>query len=209
MILDSSMPRKDTEYLKGLLKKRRTHKPSHFKPTPPDTSIITDLIDAARNAPNHHRTQPARFYLLDKKRIRKVGKLFGQVIAGDGNDSFLVEKGKKKASDWGMSPGLLVVTCFTDLHSDLLCKKPEVAGEDYATCACICQNLLLLMEAEGISTKWSTGPVWKHERFAETIGLRSPQSERVVALLFYGFCETILPPRVLSPLSEQLVSYNK
>jgi len=207
--LDSNEPKNTTESLKWLIEKRRTHKPSHFKSTPPESSLICDLIDIARNAPNHHRTQPARFYLLDKERIQKVGKLFGQVVAGDRTDPVLVEKGKKKAIDWGNAPGLLVVTCFTDLNSSLLCKKPEVADEDYATCACICQNLLLLMQVEGISTKWSTGPVWKHTDFADTIGLRSPESERVVALLFYGFCDTVLAPRVLSPLSEQLITYNK
>ena len=194
-------------FLEKLIRKRRTHKPSLFKATPPDSSLITDLIDIARHAPNHHRTQPARFYLLNKERITKVGKLFGEIVAGDGSNSILQDKGKRKAKEWGNAPGLLVISCFTDLSTALLQKKPEVKDEDYATCACICQNLLLLMEAEGISSKWSTGPVWRHPQFASTVGLQDPDNERIVALLFYGFTDMILPDRELASLPEQLTTY--
>lgn len=194
-------------FLAKIIRKRRTQKPSHFKATPPGSSLISDLIDIARHAPNHHRTQPARFYLLNKERITKVGKLFGEIVAGDGSNSILEDKGKRKAKEWGNAPGLLIVSCLTDLSSELLQKKPEVKEEDYATCACICQNLLLLMEAEGISTKWSTGPVWKHPQFASTVGLHDPENERIVALLFYGFSDMVLPDRDLASLPEHLTTY--
>ena len=194
-------------FLAKIIRKRRTQKPSHFKATPPGSSLISDLIDIARHAPNHHRTQPARFYLLNKERITKVGKLFGEIVAGDGSNSILEDKGKRKAKEWGNAPGLLIVSCLTDLSSELLQKKPEVKEEDYATCACICQNLLLLMEAEGISTKWSTGPVWKHPQFASTVGLHDPENERIVALLFYGFSDMVLPDRDLVSLPEHLTTY--
>ena len=194
-------------FLAKLIRKRRTQKPSLFKATPPGSSLISDLIDIARHAPNHHRTQPARFYLLNKERITKVGKLFGEIVAGDGSNSILEDKGKRKAKEWGNAPGLLIVSCLTDLSSELLQKKPEVKEENYATCACICQNLLLLMEAEGISTKWSTGPVWKHPQFASTVGLHDPENERIVALLFYGFSDMVLPDRDLVSLPEHLTTY--
>jgi nitroreductase len=194
-------------FLEKLIRKRRTHKPSLFKASPPDSSLISDLIDIARHAPNHHRTQPARFYLLNKERITKVGKLFGEIVAGDGSNSILQDKGKRKAKEWGNAPGLLVISCLTDLSSELFQKKPEVQDEDYATCACICQNLLLLMEAKGIATKWSTGPVWKHPQFASTVGLQDPDNERIVSLLFYGFSDMVLPGRELASLSQHLTTY--
>ena len=37
----------------------------------PDPQIIRESIELARHAPNHHRTEPARFYLLDSVRIQK------------------------------------------------------------------------------------------------------------------------------------------
>ena len=105
----------------------------------PDPEIIRENIEISRHAPNHHRTEPARFYLLDSDRIQKIGKLFGEILAGDLSDPSLVERGKKKSKEWGNAPGLLIVTCLTEINSELVRKNPEVADEDYATCCCICQ----------------------------------------------------------------------
>jgi nitroreductase len=190
--------------IKELILRRRTSKPANFSERMPDPALIRDLIETARHAPNHHRTEPARFYLLDQERIKEVGRLFGEVVAVDESDPSLVERGKKKAREWGASPGLLVVTCHTDLDSELARNKPTVIEENYATCSCICQNLLLLFENEGISAKWSTGPVFEHPKFTETIGMQSPECESVVALLFYGYSETELPERTYAPLETHL-----
>ena len=190
--------------IKELILRRRTSKPANFSERMPDPALIRDLIETARHAPNHHRTEPARFYLLDQERIKEVGRLFGEVVAVDESDPALVERGKKKAREWGASPGLLVVTCHTDLDSELARNKPTVIEENYATCSCICQNLLLLFENEGISAKWSTGPVFDHPEFTETIGMQAPECESVVALLFYGYSETELSERTYAPLETHL-----
>jgi nitroreductase len=186
---------------------RRTSKPATFSKDPPDPKIIRKCIEIARNAPNHHRTEPARFYLLDSERIQKIGQLFGEVVAGDRSDPALIERGKKKSKEWGNSPGLLIVTCLTDRDSELVKKKPEVIDEDYATCSCICQNLLLLLEDQGIATKWSTGAVWKHSEFPQAIKMISPESERVVGLIFFGFAKEKPPTRPLRPLNDHLKDF--
>ena len=190
--------------IKELILRRKTSKPANFSDRIPDPALIRELIEIARHAPNHHRTEPARFYLLDQERIKEVGRLFGEVVAVDESDPALVERGKKKAREWGSSPGLLVVTCHTDLDSELARNKPTVIEENYATCSCICQNLLLLFESEGISAKWSTGPVFEHPEFTETIEMQEPECESVVALLFYGYSETELPERTYAPLETHL-----
>ena len=190
--------------IRKLILRRRTSKPANFSDRIPTPVLIRELIEVARHAPNHHRTEPARFYLLDQERIEKVGQLFGEIVAGDGSDSNLVERGEKRAREWGASPGLLIVTCHTDLDSELARNKPTVIEENYATCSCICQNLLLLFESEGISAKWSTGPVFEHPDFTEAIGMQSPECEQVIALLFYGFSETEVPERTVLPLESHL-----
>ena len=198
---------KHTDILSHLILERRTRKPKNFKEAPP-SSQVTQLIDIARHAPNHHRTQPARFYLLDSQKIEQVARLFGEVVQGDKSSPALVERGKKKEQEWSMAPGLLIVTCQTDKDSELVRLNPDVVEEDYATCCCICQNLLLLFEAEGIATKWSTGKVWEHPEFADCVGITEPSMERVVALLFYGYSNDKIPNRSLANLSEHLRDYN-
>ena len=197
----------NTRQLKEVILRRRTRKPASFSSTAPSRKKIIELIEVSRHAPNHHRTEPARFYLLDQPAIRKVGALFGEVVSGDGTDPAFIKKGEVKARQWGNSPGLLVVTCFTDQQSELVRKNPAVVQEDYATCSCICQNLLLLMEADGIACKWSTGPVWEHPEFAGAVNMQNPQSEQVVALLFYGYSDQRVSPRPLTPLADHLIDH--
>ena len=194
----------DSHLLKNLILRRRTRKPALFEDSSPKQETIRGLIEIARHAPNHHRTEPARFYLLDSRRIEQIAKLYGEVVAGDGSDPQLVERGRKKSIEWAKVPGLLVVTCLTDRTSDLVRKKPAVIEENYATCCCICQNLLLLFEAEGIACKWSTGPVWEHPRFPDALGMENATHERVVALLFYGYSQQTPPDRSMLPLDQVL-----
>ncbi|MEC8043244.1 MAG: nitroreductase [Verrucomicrobiota bacterium] len=199
------MEREETRTLAEIIRRRRTRKPAQFSKEVPPKELMRELIEIARHAPNHHRTEPARFYLLNQETIREVGKLFGEVVRGDGKTPALIEKGNRKTSEWGNAPGLLIVTCSTDLESELIRKNPAVVDEDYATCSCICQNLLLLLEAEGIACKWSTGPVWEHANFANIIKMREPENERVVGLLFYGYSTQDLSSRPLTPIDEHLV----
>ena len=196
----------NSEYLKKLITQRRTRKPALFSKKIPDRNKMIEWIETARKAPNHHHTEPARFYLLDAKTIKAVGQLFGEVVAEDGSNTALQEKGERKKKEWGEAPGLLIVTCRTVRESALVQKQPAFIEEDYATCCCICQNLSLLFESEGVACKWSTGAVWKHPKFAKTIRMQEPQQERVVALLFYGYSEQILQPRRFTPLANHLIS---
>lgn len=192
--------------LAEIIKRRRTRKPVQFSKNPPPNHLIKELIDISRHAPNHHRTEPARFYLLNKEKILQVGRLFGETIAKDRQDPILIEKGKRKTKEWGEAPGLVIVTCNTDCSSELVRKNPEVINEDYATCSCICQNLLLLLESENIACKWSTGPVWEHPDFNKTVGIKTP-SERVVGLIFYGYSKQKVAPREIQKIENHLTEY--
>ena len=187
---------------------RRTTAPKNFKHEVPDHGFVAKAIDIARNAPNHRRTEPCRFYLLDTARIREIGQLFGELVCGAEPTNESRARGSKKKIEWASSPGLLVVTQFTDRSSVLVQHNPEVVREDYATCCCIVQNILLLLEEANISSKWSTGPVWKHPRFREVVGIsHAPPNEEVVALVFYGKSEFPKEVRQLSSLSRSLVNY--
>ena len=95
------MEKDSTPILAEIIKKRRTRKPVLFSQKPPSKELIKSLIDVARHAPNHHRTEPARFYLLNADKIKQVGHLFGETIAKDKEDPILIEKGKRKTKQTG------------------------------------------------------------------------------------------------------------
>lgn len=196
--------------LAELIRYRRTVAPKHFNAVAPDHQLVADAIGIACNAPNHHRTEPCRFYLLDAGRISKVGQLFGELVRGNEPTKESIARSGKKAREWGSAPGLLVVTQYTPRASKLVVNKPEVIREDYATCCCIVQNLLLLLENTDISAKWSTGPVWQHPRFRDVVGIpHAPPDEEVVALIFYGKSDLHKEARLLADMDQVLVNFRK
>ena len=173
----------DQEKLAELILNRRTRKPASFHAgVPSDT--ITQIINTARHAPNHHRTEPARFYLLNRDKIIQVAQLMAETIKGDGQDPILVERALRKENEWSNAPGLLLVTSFSDSNSVLFSKNQNLIEENYATTCCIIQNLLLLFEASKISAKWSTASVWKHPQFKKTTGLKILRMKNSWVLFF-------------------------
>ncbi|MFP6854874.1 MAG: nitroreductase family protein [Opitutales bacterium] len=189
-----------------LISTRRTSKPSEFDGRSPDREIVRACVDVARKAPNHHRTEPARFYLLDDRQIGEVAKINAERVTGDSPTTDTLERATRKQKEWGESPGLLVVTCHTDLDSDLVRTKPTVVREDYAAVCCMTQNLLLLLHNLGIATKWSTAPIEDHPRFAEIVGLKfGKPNEYVVALVFHGYTSVPANERSFLELGDILV----
>tara|TARA_Y100001934_G_C12363807_1_gene782265 strand:+ start:512 stop:1147 length:636 start_codon:yes stop_codon:yes gene_type:complete len=192
--------------LESLIATRRTSKPATFEGPEPDRSLIRNCIEVARKAPNHHRTEPAYFYLLNRRQIQELAELNAARVADSPSPKANLEKAERKLKEWGQTPGLLIVTCHTDPGSTLARSKPALFEEDYAAVCCMTQNLLLLLHNLGIATKWSTAPIWKHSDFARIIGLKHGEpSERVVALLFYGWSQDFPKTRQFRPLDEILI----
>ena len=195
-----------TEALELLISTRRTSRPSDFDGRQPDREFVRHCIDVARKAPNHHRTEPAYFYILSQRQIHEIAELNAERIKETATSPEILQKASRKQQEWSATPGLLVVTCHTDRDSDLARAKPAVIEEDYAAVCCMTQNLLLLLHNHGIATKWSTAPVWEHARFAEVAGLKHGlPNERVVALIFYGLSNVLPKDRSFLPLDEILM----
>ena len=60
--------------------------------------------------------------------------------------------------------------------------------EDYASCACAIQNLMLYLSAAGVASKWSSGPITRDDRFLRLLGI-DPEEEFVVGLIWYGYAK--------------------
>ncbi|MBL62860.1 MAG: hypothetical protein CMI30_05560 [Opitutae bacterium] len=195
-----------SEGLERLIASRRTVKPADFDGRKPDRELLRHCLEVARMAPNHHRTEPTYFYLLGRRQIKEVAQVNAERVAGENPTEYTLKRAMRKEKEWSESPGLLVITCHTNLGSELVRSKPAVVDEDYATSCCITQNLLLLLHNHGIATKWSTAPVWEDKRFEEIVGLRHGEpDERVVALVFLGYVENNPNVRPFRPIGEILI----
>lgn len=163
-----------------------------FKPELPPRELVLRAIDTARWAPNHHLTEPWRFYLLSEECKRTVVDLNAELVAaGKG-----VEAGEAKRKRWSSIPGWVVVTCLKS--EDELRSR-----EDYAACCCAVYAFTLFLWAHGVGSKWTTGEVTRDARFYDAIWT-DPEVERVVGLIWYGYPEEV-PVTARKPVSEIVV----
>jgi nitroreductase len=171
------MTDKRLEQVAELIRSRRTVK--LFLDRPVSRKLVLDAIDVARWAPNHHVTEPWHFYLLGPEAIRDSVELT-RIITTERKGA---KAGEFKAAAAAAVPGWLAVTCRT---SD----DGRMQQEDYASCCCAIQNLMLYLSAAGVASKWSTGAVTTDRRFLDLLEI-DPAEEFVVALVWYGYPKLI------------------
>lgn len=156
-----------------VLRARRTI--NLFLQTAVPDNLLDDAIETATWAPNHHVSQPWRFYRLGEKTKLRCLDLCRDIV--------LQKKGEKaadfKRKSWSEKPGWLVVTC--QRSDDELLQR-----EDYAACCAAIQNLMLHLWKAGVGSKWTTGAITRDSRFFATIGIED-RDEFVVGLIWYGY----------------------
>ncbi|NNC77986.1 MAG: nitroreductase [Woeseiaceae bacterium] len=153
--------------------------------------LVLDAIEAATWAPNHHVTEPWTFYLMGPESIEKCLDLCHEIVsAKKGADA-----ADFKRANWAEKPGWLVVTC--EKSDDKVLQQ-----EDYASCSAAVQNLMLYLWQADIGSKWTTGPITRHPRFADIVGF-DPDHEFVVGLIWYGYPK-LTPTQSRKPVDEVL-----
>jgi len=160
-----------------------------FLKQPVSRRLILDAIEVARWAPNHHLTEPWQFYLLGEQTRAAAVELTRLVVTELKGE----EIGRFKAESAATMPGWLVLTCRKSDESLL-------EREDYASCCCALQNLMLYLSEAGLASKWATGPITRDRRFFELLAA-DYETEFVVGLLWYGYPK-ILPEQCRKSVQE-------
>lgn len=155
--------------------------------------VVERAVEAAVHAPCHGMTEPWRFIHLGDETISKIATLNAAEIAKKDPD-----KGAKKQKRWEAIPGWCVVT---SAKSDGGLQERE----DYAATCCAVQNFMLSLWAQGVGTKWTTGPVTRTDEFAALCGI-GPDREQVVGCVWYGYAseglENVPTPRRKKSLTD-------
>ena len=165
--------RKKLRLLAERIRSRRTTK--LYLKQPVDKKLVLEAIEVARWAPNHHLTEPWHFYVLGEKTIGDVVELTRTVVTERKGP----EAGDFKAKAHGDIPGWLVVTC--NKSDDELLQQ-----EDYASCACAIQNLMLYLSEAGVATKWATGPITRDPRLYELLNINADDA-CIIGIVWYGY----------------------
>ncbi len=162
-----------------------------FLQTPVPAQLVHDALESATWAPNHHVTEPWRFYLLGRDTIEKCLDLC-EAFVGEKKGP---EAGAFKRQNWAEKPGWLVVTCRV---SDDEIRQ----AEDYGACCAAVQNFCLHLWKAGVGTKWTSGDILRDPRFARILGIDFGD-ERVVGLVWYGYPK-LTPTQSRKSLAEVL-----
>ena len=143
--------------------------------TPVPAKLVRAAIEVATWAPNHHVTEPWRFYLLGKASIAACIELVRDIVTAKKD----AKAGAFKAKSWAEKPGWLLVTCRRS--NDEIMQR-----EDFAACAAAVQTFMLYLWKAGVGSKWTTGDITRDPRFFDIVGV-DPQAENVVGLIWYGY----------------------
>jgi nitroreductase len=141
------------------IRTRRTHKAYGPEPVPPE--VVTELLELARWAPNHHLTEPWRFRVLGPASFERL------VAAGGANEREKLAR----------APTLLVASAKQtgDAHQD---------HEDVLATACAVYVVLLGAHARGLASYWRTPRLLQEPAGRAAVGL--PDDEEFVALIHLG-----------------------
>jgi nitroreductase len=161
-----------------------------FLQTTVPQELVTEALEAATWAPNHHVTEPWHFYSLGvetKKRCLDLCRMLVTAKKGEKAAEF-------KRQSWSEKPGWLVVTCQRS-ENELL------QNEDYAACCAAVQNLILYLWKAGIGSKWTTGDITRDPQFLDIVGINAAD-EFVVGLIWYGYPK-LTPTQSRKDLAEK------
>jgi nitroreductase len=130
---------------------------------------LDDLLELARWAPNHHRTNPWRFRVLGPETLARLKEAAGPA----------------EAPKLERAPTLVLASCV--LSGDL-----QQDEEDICATACAVYTVLLAAHARGLAGYWRTPRVLRTRAGRDAVGL--PDGERFIGLIHLGPARSAAPP---------------
>ena len=161
-----------------------------FQDRPVAREEIEALLDAAVLAPNHHLTQPWRFYVLGPESRRRYGLALGERKARKLPDPDAANAVREKtAAEYQAFPALIAVAMVQH-------ESPETREEDYAAVMQAISYIMLAAVERGLGTHMRTGAVMDDPAARAAIGAR--EGERIVAVVSVG-----VPAEMPAPKTRQ------
>jgi nitroreductase len=161
-----------------------------FEDRPITREEIEFLLDAAVLAPNHHLTQPWRFYVLGPEARHRYGLALGDRKARKLEDPDAANAVRAKtAAEHREFPALIAVAM-------VLSENPETREEDYAAVMQAIANITLAAVERGLGTHMRTGAVMDDPAARAAVTVR--EGERIVVMLSIG-----VPAEVPAPKARQ------
>jgi nitroreductase len=168
-----------------------------FTERPVGREEIERLLEAAVQAPNHHLTQPWRFYVLGPVARHRYGETLGKRKAKKLEDTAAaLAVIEKIAAEHAALPAMLAVAMTQH-------ETPETREEDYAATMMAVQNICLACVALGLGAHVRTGAVMDDPAARAAVGVA--EGERIVASLHIGEPAEVAPAKLRRSAAEVTV----
>ena len=183
------------ELLTELIHSRRAIFPQNYKPGKISPEILEAILENARWAPNHKKTEPWRFVLIENDALKDLSEfLSNRYKLNTSAENFDPVK-FKKAGEKPLQSAAVLAICIQRSPASLI---PE--WEETAALACAVQNIWLSCTALGIGSYWSSPDAIHHMK--EFLSLS--ENEFCLGLFFMGWSDYEAPVPNRKPLSEIL-----
>jgi nitroreductase len=152
-----------------------------FTSQPIDRAVMTRVLDAATQAPNHRLTRPWRFFVLDgpgamRDQLTQLAEEVALRAMPEPRDAAAQSRAHAKGEEIAQVPALVVAYSVPGRHD-------EETRENYAAVACALQNMQLAAFEEGLVSGWSTGGFARDPALKALLGAE-PEWDMVGALYF-------------------------
>jgi nitroreductase len=154
---------------------RRTHK--QYGPEPVSETVVRELVEIARWAPNHKLTNPWRFRLLGPETRARIDELVPEA----------------EVIKLRRAPTLVLVTA---VPSD----DPVLGEEDVLATAAATYAMLLAATERGLASYWRTPSCFREPAVRSVLELRD--GEVIVALVHLGPPATEPPAKERAPVED-------
>ncbi len=145
--------------------------------------VVTQLCELAQWAPNHKRTWPWRFALLDGDARARLGESIADAMDAHGDPPEKVAKARTK---YLRTPATLVVGSAPGDSSLRTAENRDAVAAGV-------QNLMLGATALGLATYWGSCPKGANDVVAELCGFEP--GTHVSAIIYLGWAtSTVEPP---------------
>jgi nitroreductase len=147
------------------IRSRRTLKA--YTDDPVARELVSELLDLAILAPNHHETEPWRFWVVGWETLTALSEATGDRKLLRSHTAIVV--GVKQDPD------------------------AQVAEEDYAAVACAIENFMLAARGRGLASFWRTPGVLSRPVVAKILGV--PKKVRLIGVVHVGWPGEPFPPQ--------------
>lgn len=148
----------------------------------PTREQIEQILEAATHAPNHHRVEPWKFFVLIGKAREELGAIMADSLASRMEETTSCQAQailNKERSKPLRSPVLIVVAAEHPTSAKVM----EIENIE-ATAAAV-QNMLLTAEEMGLACMWRTGNAAYDPCVKMWLGLSA--EDHLVAFVYLGF----------------------